>query len=199
MLLLTSSEAARIIADRTGFHPGLKWMRTMVTTGILTDHGPGVHHRFDADELAEFLATHPYRPTLPFAYLGVSVTELAESPAFELAPPQNRFRDYAGYDHRNRAGLTPLQRARAIVSTWRIGHDTAHDVVERGLPLIGCVKGVITPDTIYWPRAVVRLVGGIGFDVDPDRRGHPEIGSGAITDVRPGNIWRLVEPSTATP
>lgn len=57
--LLPSSEAARIIADSTDFDPHLKWLHTMAATGILTDHGPGMHHRFDADELAEFLTTHP--------------------------------------------------------------------------------------------------------------------------------------------
>lgn len=170
----------------------------MCDIGILTDHGEKVHHLFDSDEIAEFLATYPYRPQLPFSYLGVSVLELTELPAFELASPHEQFRRWAGYDHRNRDGLTPLDRARAIVSTWRISASTAQEVVDRGLPLVGCIKGLITHDTIYWPRGVVELVGGIGFDVDPEHRGHPDIGSGAITEVPRGNRWRLVESTTAS-
>ncbi|WP_255533103.1 hypothetical protein [Nocardia sp. XZ_19_231] len=33
------------------------------------------------------------------------------------------------------------------------------------------------------------------FEVDPSRRGHPEIGPGAIIDVAPGPLWRLVPAS----
>ncbi|MFJ2663803.1 hypothetical protein ACIO14_05590 [Nocardia fluminea] len=65
--------------------------------------------------------------------------------------------------------------------------------------MIGAVKGVVTADTIYWPTGVIRLDAGLGFEVDPSRRGHPEIGPGAIIDVTPGPPWRLVPtlaPST---
>ena len=68
----------------------------------------------------------------------------------------------------------------------------AAEVVERGLPLIGVVKGVMTPDTIYWPRAVIRLGDGYGFDVDVEHRGHDQIGTGAITTVRGGAPWEFV-------
>ncbi|WP_040793400.1 hypothetical protein [Nocardia paucivorans] len=83
MPLLTSSEAADIIEARTGFRPDRRWLHAQAITNLLPDHGTGVHHKFDADELAEFLARHPYRRTLPFAYLGVSLGELTESPVYE--------------------------------------------------------------------------------------------------------------------
>jgi hypothetical protein len=199
--LVNSGEAAKIIRAGTGY-PGATaaWVRILCATGILTDHGGGRgrHAALETGELARFVATYPYRRTLPFDYLGVSVLELEPVPAFELAAPHHQFRSHGGYDHRNRAGLSPQQRANAIVSTWRISPRRAQEVVDHQWPLIGCIKGVITPDTIYWPTAVVPLIGGIGFEVDPARRGHPEIPTGAIVDVAPGNVFRLV-PAGAVP
>ncbi|WP_280216696.1 helix-turn-helix domain-containing protein [Nocardia neocaledoniensis] len=193
MPLLTSREVADIVGDRTGLHPTTLWVRTLAAVGILADHGTGVHVRVDADDLAEFLATHPYRPTLPFDHLAVSVGELTADPQFVLAPPHPQWRSHAGYDHHNTAGLSPTDRARAITGAWRLGTTIAEHVVDAGLPLVASVKGVITPDLIYWPRAVIPLTGGtVGFDVDPEHRGHDGIGTGAITDVPRGNVWRLV-------
>lgn len=193
MPVVNSGDAAAMIRTGTGF-PGADtaFIRTLCATGILTDHGSGRHVRLDFGELTRFIAEHPYRPVLPFAYLRVSVGPLEEAPAKELTPPFRMFRTHAGYDHRNTAGLSPEQRAYAIVANWRLGLDGAQDVVDRGLPVLGCIKGVVTPDTIYWPTAVVPLFGGFGFRVDPDRRGHPEIPTGAILDVPRGNMFRLV-------
>ncbi|MFI8977472.1 hypothetical protein ACIGO9_31650 [Nocardia asteroides] len=36
-----------------------------------------------------------------------------------------------------------------------------------------------------------------GFDVYPEHRGHDGIGTGAITDVPRGNVWRLVTAAEA--
>ncbi|MFI8977442.1 hypothetical protein ACIGO9_31500 [Nocardia asteroides] len=41
---------------------------------------------------------------------------------------------------------------------------------------------------------MVPLTGGsVGFEVNPELRGHDAIGTGAITDVPGGDIWRLVD------
>lgn len=196
MPLLSSSDFARIIADRTGFHPDKHFLPPLTATNILTDHGTGSHRRIDATELADFLARYPYRPVMPFDYLQVSLGALTvrTDPLYDVRTlPPTLFSRHAGYDHHNTAGLGPTDRARAIVATWKIGAANAAEVVERGLPLIGVVKGVMTPDTIYWPRAVIPLGnGGFGFDVDPAHRGHDEIGTGAITTVRGGAPWELV-------
>lgn len=199
MPLLTSREVADIVGDRTGLNPTTLWVRTLTAVGILTDHGTAVHVRVDADELAEFLATHPYRPSLPFEHLAVPVGELTDDPQFLLTAPHPQWRSHAGYDAHNTAGLSPTERARAITGAWRLGAAVAQHVVDAGLPLIAAVRGVITPDLILWPRAVVPLTGGVvGFDVDPDRRGHDAIGTGAITDVPRGNVWRLVTAESAS-
>ncbi|MFD6401205.1 helix-turn-helix domain-containing protein [Nocardia sp. NPDC060249] len=193
--LLTSGEAVEVIYDGTGYRFRPADLQTLVRTNILPNHGSGKHLRFALDDLHEFIKTYPYRRNLPFPYLGVSVLELCDSPAYELHAPHALFRRFAGYDHDNTAGLTPSERTYAIVAKWRIGFDTAQWVVEQGLPLLGSIKGVVTLDTIFWPTGVARLVGGIGFEVAPDRRGHPEIGMGAIVDVPPGPPWRLVPTS----
>ncbi|WP_033247434.1 hypothetical protein [Nocardia carnea] len=200
MPLVTTGGAAEIISLGTGYVPAdpSGWIRTLCATGILTDHGTGRRARLDTAELAQFVARHPYRRTLPFGYLGVSLLELEPVPAWELAPPHNKFRTHGGYDHRNTVGLSPQQRANAIVSSWPISRSSAQDVVDHGWPLIGCVRGVVNPDMIYWPTAVVPLGSGIGFRVDPDRQGHPEIPTGAILDVPRGNTFRLV-PAGTTP
>lgn len=195
MPLLTSSDFARIVADRTGYHPDKHFLPALTATGILTDHGTGAHRRIDADELADFLARHPYRPVLPFDYLQVSLGPLGDrtDPLYDVRSlPPTLFSRYAGYDHHNTAGLNLTERARAIVAVWKTGAAKAAEVVERGLPLIGVVKGVMTPDTIYWPRAVIRLGDGYGFDVDVEHRGHDQIGTGAITTVRGGAPWEFV-------
>ncbi|MFD4406749.1 hypothetical protein ACFWPH_28700 [Nocardia sp. NPDC058499] len=197
MPLLTSSEAADIIEARTGFRPDRRWLHAQAITNLLPDHGTGVHHRFDADELAEFLARYPYRRTLPFAYLGVSLGVLVEVDEYERTAPAKPFRRWAGYDHHNTRGLTSVERARAIVANWRISRATAQYVLDHRLPLIGDVKGVVDHDMIYWPRGIIPLAGGIGFDIDPDLRGHDEIGTGAIIDIPRGNVWRLMTEGTA--
>ncbi|WP_040793401.1 hypothetical protein [Nocardia paucivorans] len=84
-----------------------------------------------------------------------------------------------------------------MVASWRISPATAQFVLDQRLPLIGDIKGVIIPDTIYWPRDLIPLIGGIGFEVDPELRGHDEIGTGAIIDIPRGNVWRLVAEGTA--
>ncbi|TCJ90003.1 hypothetical protein [Nocardia alba] len=190
--LVTSGEAVEVIYDGTGYRFRPADLQTLVRANILANCGTGKHLRFALDDLAKFTRTFPYRPHLPFPYLGVSILELAEAPAYELLTPHDLFRRYAGYDHDNVAGLAPWERTYAITAKWRMGFATAQAVVEQGLPLLGCVKGVVTLDTIFWPTGVVRLVGGLGFEVAPDRRGHPELGSGAIIDVPPGPPWRLV-------
>ncbi|MFD3510106.1 hypothetical protein [Nocardia sp. NPDC058666] len=170
----------------------------VAASNLLPDRSTGHHRRFDADEVADFLANYPYRPDRPVAYLGVSLGPLAErvEPVYDLSTlPPVLFSRYAGYDYLNVAGLTPTERARAIVCTWNISEATAKAVIERKLPLMGCVKGVTTHDTIFWPRDMIRLTGGIGFVVDPDLRGHDEIGTGVITTVPGGGPWRIVDPA----
>ncbi|MFE3001831.1 hypothetical protein ACFXG4_43495 [Nocardia sp. NPDC059246] len=197
--LLSSQQAADEIRARTGFKPHTRWIRTLCGAGLLHDHSTNRNVRIDATELDMLLVRHPYRAVLPFEYLGVSLIPLdANSPAFHRAAPWGLYRTHAGYDHHNTLGLTPAQRARAITSIWEISDDKAHDIVDRGLPLIGSVGGLVTPQTIFWPRAVVPLRGGVGFDVDPDRFGHPDLPTGALIEVAGGGPWRLVPAGHAS-
>ncbi|MFI8977463.1 hypothetical protein ACIGO9_31605 [Nocardia asteroides] len=101
----------------------------------------------------------------------------------------------AGYDHDNTHGLSTRDRLGAIVANWPIARADADHVVDHGLPLVGTVKGVIPGDLVYWPTAVVPLMGGLGFTVDPDRRGHDQIGTGAIVEIPRGPICKLVIPT----
>ncbi|MFE3001821.1 hypothetical protein ACFXG4_43440 [Nocardia sp. NPDC059246] len=189
--LLSSQQAADEIRARTGFKAHTRWIRTLCGAGLLTNRSTNQRVRIDPTELEMLLIRHPRR-VLGFEYLGVSLLPVdANSPAFHRDPPWPLYRTHAGYDHHNTHGLTPDQRARAITSIWRISDDLAQDVVDRGMPLIGSVGGLVTPQMIYWPRAVVTLQGGVGFDVDPDRTGHLDIPSGALIDVKPGNTWRI--------
>ncbi|MFE3758817.1 hypothetical protein ACFXO9_31320 [Nocardia tengchongensis] len=191
-VLLSSQQAADEVRARTGFKSHTRWIRNLCGTGLLTDHSPNSRVRIDPTELDLLLLRHPRR-VLDFDYLGVSLIPLdSNSPAFHRDPPWGLYRTYAGYDHHNTARLTPDQRARAITARWLITDDLAQDIVDRGLPLIGSVGGIVTPQMIYWPRAVVPLQGGVGFDVDPERIGHPDIPVGALIDVDPGGPWRLV-------
>jgi hypothetical protein len=198
--LLSTQHAADEVYQRTGFTAYTAWIRTLCATGLLVNHSTNRSVRIDATELDLLLTHHPYRPVLPFTYLGVSLGPMsAHSPAFHRAPPWSLYRTHAGYDHHNTHGLTPTQRARAITARWNIDPDRAHDIVERRLPLIGSVGGLVTPQMIYWPRGVIELQGGIGFDIDVERTGHPDIPTGALIDVEPGNVWRLVPASCAAP
>ncbi|WP_067694139.1 hypothetical protein [Nocardia jejuensis] len=191
-LLLSSQQAADEIRHRTGFKAHTRWIRTLCKTGLLRDHSMTRHARISAAELELLLIRHPRR-TLPIDYLGVSLGPLVtNSPAFHRDPPWRLYRTHAGYNHHNAVSLSPTQRARAITSLWRIHDDLAQEIVDRELPLIGSVGGLVTPQMIYWPRAVIHLQGGIGFDVDPERFGHPAISTGALLDIPPGNAWRIV-------
>ncbi|MGW4241238.1 hypothetical protein [Nocardia sp. NPDC004722] len=189
---LSSQQAADEIRARTGVKAHTRWIRALCTAGLLTNHSTNKRVRIDPVELEMLLLRHPHR-TLGFDYLGVSLIGMdANSPAFHRDPPWPIYRTHAGYDHHNSAGLTPDQRARAMTSVWNISDELAQNIVDRGLPLIGSVGGLVTPQMIYWPRAVVPLQGGVGFDVDPDHIGHPDIPTGALIDVAPGNVWRIV-------
>lgn len=190
---VTSGKTAQIIYDATGFRISepSKWGREMVATGLLTDQGTGTWLQFDSAEIDRFITAHPYLGTLPFPYLGVSVGSMVEHEVYPIATPQTPFRTYAGYDRHNRAGLSPRERVGGLAASWRTGEDTAQEVVDRKLPLIADVKGVIEPEMIRWPTKVVALTdGGYGFEVDPDRFGHPLIETGALIDIPRGSLFR---------
>lgn len=192
---VTSGKAVEILAVSAGYRFRTRELNAVAEANILPSTRTGRLRYFDLDDLAEFAKTYPYRPALEFDYVGVSILALHEAPAYELLPPHRMLRRWAGYDHLNERGLSPDETAYAITATWRMGVETAQSIVDRGLPVIGAVKGVVTTETILWPTGVIRLDDGIGFEVDPDRRGHPAIDPGAIIDVAPGPPWRLVTQS----
>lgn len=193
MSLLTSQQVADLLGQQIGCTVYPPRIRVLAEANLLTNHGTRGRHFFDSTEVASFLATHPHIRTLPFGHLRVSVLPTAPDIQLELAPPHRRFRTHMGYDRRNTAKLRRIQRTRGITAAWDLRRDDAHRIVEESLPIVGCVKGVVEPDMIFWPHTVVPLMNGLfGFDCDPARVGHPAVPTGAIIDVGQGNLWKLI-------